>query len=87
MKDYASAFWFTVIPIGLLSTISLAGNADSPSGFVFWFIAAIVWVGALGGVIVSLVTGRRGVAGGIAAGLAIGLLILAATCFANLSSV
>jgi len=54
-----------------------------------WDIAAVIWVMALGGLVVLVSLGsthRRETVSGVIAGIAVGVLALAATCFANLNT-
>jgi hypothetical protein len=78
------------VGLSLLSTAgALGGGGGSQVLFLAWYIAAFVWVMALGGLVVLVGLGgasRREIVSGVISGIAVGVLALAATCFANLNT-
>lgn len=75
------------IPIVVLSLLSVAGNINGYAGLLLylWFFGAVAWLGAVLAMIVAYVAGQPETGTGILAALAVGLLVLGATCFANLN--
>jgi hypothetical protein len=89
--SFNKAFALTAIAIVLLSLLSTAGAVGRGSEILYfaWYVAAVVWVMALGGLVVLVSlrsTRRREIVSGVLAGMAVGVLALAATCFANLNT-
>ena len=82
-ESFRKGFAWTAIPIVALSLISVSGL------YLFWFLAAALWVGApLVAIFVAVARapGERTSASGVLAGFGVAAIALATTCFANLAT-
>jgi hypothetical protein len=79
MSGFRKTLLITAIPIAIISLVSLAVP-------VVWIFAAIIVAFALLIGIILLFTGAREIAAGILTGVGIGILVLGATCFANIGA-
>ena len=85
MSNFWKALVFTVIPLFMLGVISTAGLALGNTNFsVVWVVDAVLFFPVFITGIVFIVIGKRQIGAGIIGGLGFGIVILGATCFANL---
>ena len=85
MNTFWKALLFTVIPLLVLGVISVAGIALGNNNFsIVWIVEAVLFLPAFITGIVFIAKGKRQIGAGIIGGLGFGIVILGATCFANL---